>query len=139
MINGAIRRALQVAKMRKEQPQQSSGPAPQQAPVPRMKDMPVDPTRSKSAQERQKFQEGGSIKYALAKALDLTHPKRFYNTLTPPGYARGGEVWDKPRPKNLGKPKSLSATQKKAAKASAKASGRPWPNLIDSMNAAKKK
>ena len=106
MINGAIRRALQVAKMRKEQPQQSSGPAPQQAPVPRMKDMPVDPTRSKSAQERQRR-------------------------------AEGGDVWDKPRPKNLGKPEHLSKKEKSSAKAAAKAAGRPYPNLVDNMRAAR--
>jgi hypothetical protein len=51
----------------------------------------------------------------------------------------GGEVWDKPRPKDLGKPHHLSDSQKSSAKAAAKAAGRPWPNLVDSMNAAKKK
>lgn len=48
-------------------------------------------------------------------------------------------VWDKPRPKGLGKLKSLSPTQKTKAKASAKAAGRPYPNLVDNMKAAKGK
>ena len=49
------------------------------------------------------------------------------------------EVWDKPRPKGLGKPKALSSKQKFSAKATAKAAGRPYPNLVDNMRAAKKK
>ena len=49
------------------------------------------------------------------------------------------EVWEKPRPKGLGKSKPLSAAQKAKAKASAKAAGRPYPNLVDNMRAAKKK
>jgi hypothetical protein len=54
-------------------------------------------------------------------------------------YAKGGEVWDKPRPKSLGKPKKLSSSKKSAAKAMAKAAGRPYPNLVDNMRAARKK
>ena len=53
-------------------------------------------------------------------------------------YAKGGEVWDKPRPASLGKPKKLSPAKKAMAKASAKAAGRPYPNLIDNMKASKK-
>ena len=53
-------------------------------------------------------------------------------------YAKGGEVWDKPRPKNLGKSKPLSPKKKSAAKAAAKAAGRPYPNLIDNMRIARK-
>jgi len=52
-------------------------------------------------------------------------------------YAEGGEVWDKPRPKGLGKPKKLSPEKKSAAKKAAKAAGRPYPNLIDNMRMAK--
>ena len=52
-------------------------------------------------------------------------------------YAKGGEVWSKPRPEGLGAPKSLSSKQKSKAKARAKSAGRPYPNLIDNMNAAK--
>lgn len=48
-------------------------------------------------------------------------------------------VWDKPRPKSLGKPKKLTAKQKSKAKAMAKKAGRPWPNLVDNMRAARKK
>ena len=43
------------------------------------------------------------------------------------------QVWDKPNPKKVSKP--LTSTQK----ASAKAAGRPYPNLVDNMRAAKKK
>lgn len=52
-------------------------------------------------------------------------------------YAEGGAVWDKPRPEGLGKPKKLKPAQKSKAKAAAKAAGRPYPNLIDNMRAAK--
>ena len=54
-------------------------------------------------------------------------------------YAEGGQVWDKPRPKNLGEPKPLSSEKKAKAKAAAKAAGRPYPNLIDNMRAARSK
>ena len=53
-------------------------------------------------------------------------------------YKKGGAVWDKPRPKDLGKPKKLSPAKKSSAKAMAKAAGRPYPNLVDNMRAAKK-
>jgi hypothetical protein len=48
------------------------------------------------------------------------------------------EVWDKPRPKGLAKPKKLSPAKKTAAKAMAKKAGRPYPNLVDNIRAAKK-
>jgi hypothetical protein len=54
-------------------------------------------------------------------------------------YKEGGEVWDKARPKDLGKPKKMSAAKKASAKAMAKAAGRPYPNLVDNMRAAKGK
>ena len=53
-------------------------------------------------------------------------------------YKEGGEVWDKPRPKELSKPKKMSPAKKSKAKAMAKAAGRPYPNLIDNMKASKK-
>ena len=52
-------------------------------------------------------------------------------------YKKGGEVWDKPRPKGLGKSKKLSSAKKSKAKAMAKAAGRPFPNLVDNLRAAK--
>ena len=52
-------------------------------------------------------------------------------------FKEGGEVWEKPRPKGLGKSKPLSSAKKARAKAAAKAAGRPYPNLIDNMRAAK--
>jgi hypothetical protein len=53
--------------------------------------------------------------------------------------AKDKPVWDKQRPKSLGKPKALSPQKKAAAKARARAAGRPYPNLIDNMAVAKKK
>jgi hypothetical protein len=44
--------------------------------------------------------------------------------------------WDKPNPKS--KSKKLSPAQKSAAKARAKAAGRPYPNLVDNAAVAKK-
>ena len=49
------------------------------------------------------------------------------------------KIWDKPRPAKLGKPKPLSPKKKAAAKASAKAAGRPYPNLVDNLKASRKK
>ena len=54
-------------------------------------------------------------------------------------YAEGGEVWDKKRPKDLGAPKPMSSAKKAKAKAMAKAGGRPYPNLVDNMRAARSK
>ena len=48
-------------------------------------------------------------------------------------------VWDKARPKGLGESKPLSSKAKSSAKAAAKAAGRPYPNLVDNMRAARKK
>jgi hypothetical protein len=48
------------------------------------------------------------------------------------------EVWNKPRPKSLGKPKALTPEQKAKAKAAAKKAGRKYPNLVDNMNVARK-
>ena len=49
------------------------------------------------------------------------------------------EVWEKKRPKSVGKPKALTPAKKAAAKAAAKKAGRPYPNLVDNMRAARKK
>ena len=49
------------------------------------------------------------------------------------------QVWDKPRPKSLGASKKLTPSQKSSAKAAARKAGRPYPNLIDNMRAARKK
>ena len=53
-------------------------------------------------------------------------------------YAKGGEVWSKPRPESLGAPKKLSPAKKAKAKAAAKAAGRPYPNMVDNIRAAMK-
>lgn len=51
--------------------------------------------------------------------------------------AKGTAPWKKPRPGGLGKPKTASEPAKAAAKARAEAAGRPYPNLVDNMWAAK--
>lgn len=48
-------------------------------------------------------------------------------------------VWDRKRPASLGKPKKLSPAQKESAKAVAAKAGRPYPNLVDNMRAARRK
>jgi hypothetical protein len=55
-------------------------------------------------------------------------------------FKEGGlAVWDKDRPDDLAKPKALSVKKKSAAKRRAKAAGRPYPNLVDNIAAARKK
>jgi hypothetical protein len=54
-------------------------------------------------------------------------------------YAKGGEVWEKPRPKNLGPSKPMTPAKKAKAKAMAKAAGRPYPNLVDNLRATRSK
>jgi len=51
--------------------------------------------------------------------------------------AKEKKVWETPDPTK--KDKKLSSSKKSAAKARAKAAGRPYPNLIDNMAAAKRK
>jgi hypothetical protein len=48
-------------------------------------------------------------------------------------------VWDKKRPKGLGESKPLTSDAKSSAKEAAKKAGRPYPNLVDNMRAARKK
>jgi hypothetical protein len=45
--------------------------------------------------------------------------------------------WNKPNPKKVSTP--LSPEKKASAKAAAKKAGRPYPNLVDNMRAARKK
>ena len=59
--------------------------------------------------------------------------------MTPVQKAKGGEVWEKPRPKNLGPSKPMAPAKKAKAKAMAKAAGRPYPNLVDNLRAARGK
>ena len=47
------------------------------------------------------------------------------------------KIWETKDP--TGKDKKLSPAKKSAAKARAKAAGRPYPNLVDNMAMAKKK
>jgi hypothetical protein len=84
-----------------------------------------------------KMAAGGELKEVPDNDVGLSKlPTEVRNKM---GYMKkGGEIWDKPRPKSLGKSKKLSSAQKASAKASAKAAGRPYPNLIDNMKASKK-
>lgn len=52
-------------------------------------------------------------------------------------YAKGGPVWETPNPAKKSKP--LPPAKKAAAKAAAAKAGRPYPNLIDNMRAARSK
>ena len=45
--------------------------------------------------------------------------------------------WKRENPKSHSK--RMSPSQKRSAKARAKKAGRPYPNLVDNMNAARKK
>jgi hypothetical protein len=47
------------------------------------------------------------------------------------------KVWDTPNPKKKSTP--LTSSQKASAKEAAAKAGRPYPNLVDNMRAAKKK
>ena len=49
------------------------------------------------------------------------------------------EVWDTKNPKPKSERKSLTPSQKSSAKDRAKAAGRPYPNLVDNMAAARGK
>lgn len=55
------------------------------------------------------------------------------------GGAVGKPIWDEDRPEDLGKPKKLSVKKKAFAKRRAEAAGRPYPNLVDNLAAARKK
>jgi hypothetical protein len=47
------------------------------------------------------------------------------------------KVWDMKSPNKTSK--AMTPTQKSKAKTTAKKAGRPYPNLVDNMNASKKK
>jgi hypothetical protein len=47
------------------------------------------------------------------------------------------EIWEKPRPKDLGAPKPLSSAQKQKAKAIARKAGSKYPSLVANMQAAR--
>lgn len=49
------------------------------------------------------------------------------------------QVYEKPRPKSLGKPKELSPNQKAAAKRFAKSTGTKYPSLVANMAGARAK
>ncbi len=64
-------------------------------------------------------------------------PTKDYEQIHQHTYREMKEVWDKPRPKDLGKPQKLSDSERRSAMRRAQKAGRPYPNLIDNMIAAK--
>ena len=48
-------------------------------------------------------------------------------------------IWEQKRPKKLGESKPLTTAKKAMAKKMAKAAGRPYPNMVDNIRAARKK
>ena len=52
-------------------------------------------------------------------------------------YKKGGKVWEKPNP--VKDHKKLTPAKKSKAKAMAKAAGRPYPNMVDNIRAARSK
>ena len=48
-------------------------------------------------------------------------------------------IWDKARPKSLGESKAMSPARVASAKRMAESAGRPYPNMVDNIRAAKKK
>ena len=51
--------------------------------------------------------------------------------------SKASAPWEQDNPKSAGEHKPLSAQAKAGAKRRAKAAGRPYPNLVDNMQAAK--
>jgi hypothetical protein len=56
-----------------------------------------------------------------------------------PAAGKSGEPpWERGNPKHEGEHRRLSPQAKASAKRHARAAGRPYPNLVDNMRAAKK-
>ena len=79
-------------------------------------------------------------KFALANhdwaRFGLTHRPLPYGYGVQPA-TNPAPIWKRKRPKSLGKPVPLTPKQKAAAKAMAKAAGRPYPNLVDNIAASR--
>ena len=101
---------------------------------------PHPKTDSDAARRKSFCARMSGMKSKLTSSKTANDPdSRINKSLRAWNCADGGEVWDKTRPKDLGKPEPLSKGQKKSAKAAAKAAGRPYPNLVDNMRAAQRK
>ena len=48
-------------------------------------------------------------------------------------------IWEQKRPKKLGESKALTPAKKAMAKKMAKEAGRPYPNMVHNIRAARKK
>lgn len=55
-----------------------------------------------------------------------------------PSKSQPKPIWDKKRPKSLGEPKALSPSAKASAKRAAENAGRPYPNMVDNIRAARR-
>lgn len=104
----------------------------------------IPPPEVQQAQKKKLYQQ--MIEAAPLGYKPSFKPGENYGLQTPKEWGdveqrrkKGGPVWSKPRPKKLGKPSVLTAVKKASAKAAAKAAGRPYPNLVDNMRAARKK
>jgi hypothetical protein len=101
-----------------------------------------DAMRSKPMQDAMRNIKGTSESTQRSKPMTMEERKaKAFSEVD--GMKKGGmakkPVWEKPRPKGLGKSTPLSPKKKAAAKAAAKKAGRPYPNLVDNMRAARKK
>jgi hypothetical protein len=115
-------------------PQMQPGMPQPQMQQPGMQQMGIQqlgmPQMSRQMGAPMRFKSGGAV-----RAEDLAVKRE--------QYASGGgavkPIWEKNRPDDLGKPKGLSVKKKAFAKRRAKAAGRPYPNMVDNLAAARKK
>lgn len=104
----------------------------------------INPSKMPSAKRKARrddtdflqYAEGGKVKSQYMKFSETGKPIGMKPVTTAKD---GGAVWDKPRPDDLGKPKKLTPAKKAKAKAMAKSAGRPYPNLVDNIRAARGK
>jgi hypothetical protein len=73
--------------------------------------------------------------YALKAMNGSTMSKT--NTSKTPASKTAAQPWETANPKQPGDHTHLTPAEKTAAKRRAKAAGRPYPNLVDNMQAAK--
>jgi hypothetical protein len=102
----------------------------------------IAPSKMPSGKRKARLDDTDFTQYAeggrVAKYMKFSETGKPIG-MVPVTKAEGGEVWDKKRPKSLGAPKPISPAKKAKAKAMAKAGGRPYPNLVDNMRAARSK
>jgi len=102
----------------------------------------IPPPEVQQAQKKKLYQQ--MIEAAPLGYKPSFKPGENYGLQTPKEWGdveqrrkKGGPVWSKPRPKELGKPSVLTAVKKAAAKAFAKRTGTKYPSLVANMHGAK--